>query len=610
MRSLPIRVLLLAGSASFLLSLPALGQDRPESLLPPGFGDPTPPPAALRPAPEEPKEAPSGPEPAPTPAVRPAPLVLPPSPPPSDSARADLEQLAVAPPPNPFAVPEELRRATDVVGVLTPDNGGLGYDAWGRANGAMLAGFMRRLDAPLPSRWTSMLLRRALLSRAPAPSLVAPVGWVAERAGLLLRMGEADAARMLVQQVDVEDHTPRFVQVALETALATANPAGLCPLVGPGSASSDAPIWPLAEAICAALEGEAARASQLIDRARRRSRGTGADLLLAEKVVGAGTNSRRAVTLEWDEVDRLNAWRFGLASATGLEIPDRLFDGAGANMRAWYARAPMVPLDQRLEAAAAAAALGVFSSANMIEIYSLLLDAVDPAEAADTVGARLRQAYLAASPSKRLEALRAIWSGGETPVERYARLILTAGAASRIPPSPDFADSADDLVAAMLSAGMDRRAARWASVVGGDGAEERDRAWALLALGAPRPVVDLDSSRIEAFRSRDSSPRNLRTRMLVAALAGLGRIDGQLASSWAQDLGIPLGRETRWSRLLAAAARSGQPGTVALLSGVGMQTGGWSGVPPEHLFHILRALRAVGHEFEARMIAAEALTRL
>jgi hypothetical protein len=61
--------------------------------------------------------------------------------------------------------------------------------------------------------------------------------------------------------------------------------------------------------------------------------------------------------------------------------------------------------------------------------------------------------------------------------------------------------------------------------------------------------------------------------------------------------------------LIAQAAERGQPGTVALLAGVGMQTGTWRGVPAEHLFHILRALRRVGLDYEARMIAAEAVAR-
>ena len=49
---------------------------------------------------------------------------------------------------------------------------------------------------------------------------------------------------------------------------------------------------------------------------------------------------------------------------------------------------------------------------------------------------------------------------------------------------------------------------------------------------------------------------------------------------------------------------------MALLAAVGMQTSDWRGVPPAYLFRIVRALRTVGLEYEARMIAAEALARL
>jgi hypothetical protein len=92
--------------------------------------------------------------------------------------------------------------------------------------------------------------------------------------------------------------------------------------------------------------------------------------------------------------------------------------------------------------------------------------------------------------------------------------------------------------------------------------------------------------------------------MLVAGLAGLGRY-GDPAS-----LGVDPSPRSRWARTITAAARNSQPGTVVLLAGIGMQTSDWRGVPPEHLFHIVRSLRSVGLEYEARMIAAEALSRL
>jgi hypothetical protein len=613
MKSWPAKAFLLAGVSALLVALPALGQEResPESLLPPGFGDPqTLPPPAERPK-AEPR--PQGNNAAPATAPSPGTVAPPPAAPieggaeiaaqPGDVEQVELEQQVAARPLNYFSIPEGAGRPVDAVGMLDPGNFGLGAAAFANGNGGFLASLMRRLDAPLPSRWTSILLRRALLSRAPAPAGVDPVNWVAERAALLLQMGEADGARMLVQAVDVDRYTPRMVEVAAQTALATADPSGLCPLIAPARTWSNDSVWILADGMCAALEGEAARAGALIDQARGEG-GAGIDLRLAEKVVGAGAETRRAVTIEWEEVDSVTPWRFGLASATGVAIPAPLMNRAGPRIQAWMARAPMVPLDQRLAAAWVAARLGVFSSHSLVEIYSLILDQTDPAEAAGTVGARLRSAWIERDPAARMAALRQLWTEGEAPREAYARAILTAGAAGRIPPSDAFAADSGNLIAAMFSAGMDREAARWGPVVEQTG--ESDRAWAMLAVGTERPAVTIDSGRIDDFVSADDTRGQIRSRLLVAALAALGRIDEAQAAS----AGFTLGPGDRWTEAIEEAARARAPGTVALLAGVGMQTENWTGMPPQYLFRIIVALRAVGMEYEARMIAAEAMARL
>ncbi|HEX8225529.1 MAG TPA: hypothetical protein VF605_17075 [Allosphingosinicella sp.] len=588
-------LLLLAGGAALAFAIPAAGQREkaPESLLPPGFGDPPPP---KEPAPDN-SASPSTPAPPPPPPSSRSVPVAPGALPVQDSATEDLQALAQQNLPPPIEIPEESRRPTNPVGPLRADNRGLGLDAFGHANGRFLSGLMGRLNAPLPSRWTSILLRRALLSEAAAPPLVNEVDWIAERAWLLLRMGEADGARMLVQAVDVDRFTPRMFTVAVQVALATADPAALCPLVGPGRRISDQPVWPLADAMCASLEGDAARASQLIEQARRRS-GGGIDTLLAEKVIGAGANTRRAVTIEWQGVNELSSWRFGLASATGLEIPAELMNRAGPAVWAWQARAPMVPLEQRLAAAERAAALGVFSNASLVEMHSLIADSTDPSEIEGSIGDRLRRAYVGGSTDDRIDAMRNLWGEGDG---RYGRFVLTAAAAARIPPSANYGNRADELLASMMTAGYDGFAARWGGVADGLDGDDGERAWSILAVGAPRAVVDLSPGRVETFTEAADGHRG---RMLVAALAGLGRLPDPAA------YGVNPAPRSRWANLIAAAARARQPGTVALLAGVGMQTPGWRGVPPEHLLHIVKALRDVGLEYEARMIAAEAMTRL
>ena len=179
----------------------------------------------------------------------------------------------------------------------------------------------------------------------------------------------------------------------------------------------------------------------------------------------------------------LTPWRAGLAGAVGAEIPPRLVNEAAPQIQAWLARAPMIPLKQRLGAASTAASLGVFSSSTLVDAYSLVLDQTDIAEVEGTPSDRLRTAWTHRNLASRLEAMRELWREPQGARERYARLILTPGASARIPPSEDFRADADNLIASMLSAGMDRAAAAWSDVVQGN---DDELGWAMLAVGSPR----------------------------------------------------------------------------------------------------------------------------
>jgi hypothetical protein len=121
----------------------------------------------------------------------------------------------------------------------------------------------------------------------------------------------------------------------------------------------------------------------------------------------------------------------------------------------------------------------------------------------------------------------------------------------------DLAADAANLVASMLSAGMDQEAARWGPIVRESG---DDRAWALLALGSPRPSVDLGTGRIESFIGADESAGRRRSQMLVAALAGLGRIGNGDANRMAAAVGVGLGGSDAWGAAIDRAARNGEPG--------------------------------------------------
>ena len=523
-----------------------------------------------------------------------------------ESAVEEIASLNLPPPPPPVEYPGWARRDIRTVGQLDPQHIGLGDDPWGSASGAFLSSLMRSMNTPLASRWAHMALRDALLAKVSAPNHVYPVDWVAERAWLLLRMGESDAAQMLVSGVDTDRFTPKMTQVAVQSALANGDMAALCP-IETGISKYDPNIRALVQAMCSALGGEPQQAAAQIDDARRRGRIGGIDLALAQKVVGAAGNGQ-AATIEWDPVDSLTAWRFGLATATGMAPPDRLLNASSTQLRAFQARSPLLTPQQRLSSALVATGLGVFSSQSLMDLYSGIYDSTDPDDLSSTDAWQLRQAFVGKDADTRLTAIRKLLAIGKSGLQKEAARALAARAATTVEPDAKLAKDAPDLISAMLAAGYDEAAAKWIPAIARMDDAESDRCWAMVALAAP-DIANVGTSRLSSFIKRDNSEGHLRSALLVAGLAGLGRIDDNTANSLNKRYGLGLNRQSSWTKIIDAAAGRGQAATVLLLTGTGLQTPRFEQVPAVHMYHAITSLKRTGQDFTARMIAAEALSR-
>ena len=523
-----------------------------------------------------------------------------------ESAVEQVSGLNVPPPPPPQEYPGWARRDPKAVGPLDPARVGLGDNPWGTSNGVFLSSLMRQMNTPLASRWLHIALRDALLAKITAPAYVNPVDWVAERSWLLLRMGEADAARMLVAGVDTDRFTPKMVQVGVQTALANADTAALCPLED-GISTYDTNIKTFVQAMCSALAGEPESATAQLDEARRRGRIGGIDLALTQKVVAAAGSSH-AATVDWDPVDSLTAWRFGLATATGMVPPDRLLNSTSTQLRAFQARSPLLTPQQRLPSALVATGLGVFSSQSLLDLYSAIYDSTDPDALSTTDAWQVRQAFVGKDAATRLDAIRKLLAIGKQGLEKEAARALAARAATLVEPDPKLAKDAPELIAAMLAGGYDKAAARWTNAVARMDDDNADRCWAMLALASP-DVANVSTSRVTAFIGRDKSTGRQRSALLVAGLAGLGRIDANTANSLNSRYGLGLGRQTSWTKTIDASAARGEAGTVLVLAGTGFQTSRFEQLPPAHMYHAITDLKRTGQDFTARMIAAEALSR-
>jgi hypothetical protein len=421
---------------------------------------------------------------------------------------------------------------------------------------------------------------------------------------MLVRMGEADAARALVQSVDPDQYSKRLYAVAMQAYLASADPVGLCSIQQGGASSSS--IAELAHGgsdlrLVRRRTGPGERHPQPDRAARAMSQAI--DYRLTEKIVGAGANARRSVKIEWDGVDRLTAWRYGLATAANVDIPEAA-DGTGsARMcgRGRRVRRCCLPPPACLRSRSRRR-LGVFSSSALVDFYSGFEGQEElPEGLADRLKA-LREAYAGTDADDRLGGMRTLWTAGNG--WDIVNLLALSRAAAALPLMEVNGAEVSHLVAAMLSAGYDTSALRWASAAEALAETDGTDGWAMLCVGAPRMAV-----RIDAGRLRDYAEAGLRGRMALAGLAGLGRIGGQSLKEANDGAALDFRARSRWERAIGEAARRGEQGTVAILAAVGMQTTQWSKMVPEHLYHIVAALHRVGLDPEARMIAAEAIMR-
>ena len=499
-----------------------------------------------------------------------------------------------------FDIPAAARRAVEGVGLIAQAEGGFPRGSLRNQPARLVSAAIQASNGPVVSRWGHILMRRALASRLDAPEGMSPVAFAAMRARVLASMGEGAVARSFVQDIDGSEYNPALAAAAFDAYLATGDVLGMCPVARLQSDLVDTPEWELLQAICAAYLGEARSA----DRRLQRAFGTGVaeeiDVRLAQRYAGAAGEGGRAVNIEWGGVEELTLWRYALARAVGEDLPEDLRGELGPAYDISDVLIPATPLLQRVDVADTAAERGVISSAAMVDLYSQLW-ASDRYDAADkTLAAQLREAYVANSPDQRLAAMRTLWGDGLD----YGRLVLTAYAAARLPVSEDMADDAAPLIASMLTAGLDRNAMRWASVV-----SEGSEAWALLALAQPNRSGNVDRGGLDSFLDDDDSANMRKSAFLVAGLAGLGRIDSGDLADFSERVGVNLARRSAWSDKIGRAGELGNSTLVALLAGLGMQGNSWERMTPRHVYHIVRALNAAGLEAEARMIAAEAVAR-
>ncbi len=560
---------------------PAAETGRPKSLLPDDFAEPPPPAPGTVAPPVELSPATSG-------------FVAPPRMAPEQTPAAETEEPAKEP-EDPLAQLAGPTGQPELLGTLTTASGSYPADIFAPSNARFAAALLSRIESPLASRWMQIVLQRALLSTTRAPAGLDAADWVAARSRALVAMGDGADAHRLVSLVAVNRYTPRLYAAAAEAALTSADPIAVCPLSPTAKAKTELPIWELLDAMCLSVLGDDVSASSTFDQMRRRKEINGFDIGLAERIGSSTGGGRRGANPEWGEIKGLTAWRMGLSTAAGLELPDQLLNSASLKQRGWYVRLAGAPIARRAAFAAEAAATGAISSAEANRIFAAEAATLDRSAAGNSPGGLIRTASAATDLSDRIKALRTLWSRGKPDsVARYGWQVSTALAAARIVPDAALSEDAAAIAASLVSAGITSTGGRWWAALQSANDTDRARFWAVMV--ATTPAIPVEKGLFDSWAAE--VPQH-RANLLAAGLEGLGR--GRVGPEIA-----PL--ENEWTRAFDTAVASRRTGEALLLAASAMR-GSWAEVPADYLRRIARGLSTLGMTSEAQLIVAEAATR-
>src|SRR3546814_13971037 len=99
-----------------------------------------------------------------------------------------------------------------------------------------------------------------------------------------------------------------------------------------------------------------------------------------------------------------------MATATAVEIPENLWEGVDRHVRAWQARAVLLPMASRLAATNIAARLGVFSNEALVDFYSRLAEDESAPEAATEKAHAMRRSEERRVGKECVSTCRSRWS--------------------------------------------------------------------------------------------------------------------------------------------------------------------------------------------------------
>ncbi len=511
----------------------------------------------------------------------------------------------------------------DSIGILGLESGGFAPDMWRGSSQKAVERLLPRLPGKMSSAAMRSLALRLLLTSATPPrrrgaSADKPGGrmlW--QRVSLLARMGEVEGLNGLLKVVPQRLDDEPLARARVRGLLLAGDARGACEQVRSQIADHhDKTYWRKALVFCQIHAGEGDQA--LLGVGLLREQGLSDDpafFSLVDAYTGA----------QLTQVAVASPLHLAMLVAVGQPYPADLAETASPGILVALARSPSAEGDQRARAGERAVALGALEPKVLARIYGDLefeqaeRDTVEsaPHELGGTRGRALL--YQAArdhtAPGARAEFIRvALEDAGHDGLYQMAVQVFLP-LLTKVPARPDLIWFAETAGRALYAAGRYQEAGAWIMLARQEAIINPQAAAAVTALwpysrlaGTPALAWGGDLETWRAVRADDSADEKDRLALLRSAFMALGE---DHAMNWIDLVPEPDSSTQPMpdAALLYAldhASEMRRLGETVLLSLLVLGAAGPAECHPMALNAVLRALREVGLERDARALAIEA----
>lgn len=520
------------------------------------------------------------------------------------------------------------------LGILDAGSGGFDETLWQDTSPVTVTTLLPNLPIATGSPALHDLNRRLLLSAATlTPQAGDAAHGDAERAVLAARLrllsarGDLDGLAALAGRVGRELEDDEIVRLKAAVALLTEDFEAACVTASDQVGRAVDGEWLKLLAYCRALSGDRAGAALSLELLQ--------ETAAADPVFYQLLNARLApppeAPVKLKSLHPATPLLLAMALEQGVALPNDVFKDASPLVLAKLAATPALAIEKRLQAARAVAERGGLTVDRLREIY-----AAAPFSKLDRLGAALIAAELPPALADALlyqgivaanngaERARMVQAASLLAARQHALptlAYLVADAVAEIAPTSETLPAAADVTRLLLLAGRSQEAALWyaalrAAASGGDGKATATLIdlWPLAIIGAAADAASFSPEILDLWRQSrqalDEDARRQQELTLFTLLEAVGYAVPEIA--WAGLSGDPAASaeappsDPIWTGMIDAAA-SGRVGETVLSAAIVSGEGGPAATPPLLMASVVRALKDVGLEADARRLAVEAL---